>query len=100
MVPAVYACGREPSPNSRAVNCPDYAILPKSNGTKSARLRFPTFLPEYAGMPDDIAMQKRQLDEIRGCRADLIEQIRLSQKTIERSHELIKRIDDLLARSR
>ena len=51
-------------------------------------------------MPDDIAMQKRQLDEIRGCRADLIEQIRLSQKTIERSHELIKRIDDLLARSR
>ena len=82
------------------MNCPDYAILPKSNGTKSARLRFPTFLPEYAGMPDDIAMQRRQLDEIRRGRADLIEQIRLSQKTIERSHELIKRIDDLLARSR
>jgi hypothetical protein len=51
-------------------------------------------------MPDDIVMQKRQLDEIRRGRADLIEQIRLSQKTIERSHELIKRIDELLARSR
>ena len=33
------------------------------------------------------------------AQADLREQIRLSQETVERSQELLRRIDDLLARS-
>jgi hypothetical protein len=32
-------------------------------------------------------------------RADLLEQIRLSKETVERSQELLRRIDDLLAKS-
>jgi hypothetical protein len=50
-------------------------------------------------MADNIKPQKGQLDEIRRERARLIEQIRASQRTIERSQELIKRIDEMLAKA-
>ena len=33
------------------------------------------------------------------AQADLREQIRLSQETVERSQELLRRVDDLLAKS-
>jgi hypothetical protein len=48
-------------------------------------------------MLDDLRLQKAQLDEIR--RGHLVEQIRESQKTIERSQELLRRIDQLLAKA-
>ena len=38
------------------------------------------------------------LAALRRGRGDLLEQIRVSQETIERSKELIRQIDDLLAR--
>src|SRR5262249_38711021 len=50
-------------------------------------------------MADDIKMQRGQLDEIHRERAQLIVQIRASQRTIERSQELIKRIDEMLAKA-
>jgi hypothetical protein len=43
--------------------------------------------------------QKGHLDEIRRERAQLIEQIQASQKTIERSQDLLKRIDRILAKA-
>ena len=48
---------------------------------------------------DDLPLQKRQLDELKRERAELIEQLRKSQQTIERSHALLKRIDELLAKA-
>jgi hypothetical protein len=48
---------------------------------------------------DDIALQKRQLEELKRDRAQLLEQLRKSQQTIERSHTLLKRIDELLAKA-
>ncbi len=50
-------------------------------------------------MNDEMKLQKAQLDEIRRGRVDLVEQIRDSQKTIEHSQELIRRIDQLLSRA-
>jgi hypothetical protein len=41
----------------------------------------------------------KHLDELRLEREQLIEQIRASQKTIERSQDLLKRIDELLAKA-
>jgi hypothetical protein len=43
-------------------------------------------------------VQKSELRELQRGRKELIEQIRLSQKTIEHSRELLKRIDELLAK--
>jgi hypothetical protein len=48
-------------------------------------------------MSEDANVEKERLSELQQGRAQLIEQIRESQRTIERSQELIKRIDDLLA---
>jgi hypothetical protein len=44
-------------------------------------------------------LQKQSLDELKRKRAELIEEIRGSQKTIEHSRELIKRIDRMLAKA-
>ena len=46
---------------------------------------------------DEIPLHKRHLDELLRGRERLIEQIRQSQKTIERSRALLERIDALLA---
>jgi predicted nuclease with TOPRIM domain len=50
-------------------------------------------------MDNKIKAQKGHLDEIRRERAELIEQIQASQKTIERSQDLLKRIDRILAKA-
>jgi len=39
------------------------------------------------------------LDQIRRERAQLAEQIRMSQQTIERSQELIRQMDEILAKA-
>jgi hypothetical protein len=49
---------------------------------------------------DDIPLQWSRLNALQRGHEDLIEQIRLSQKTIEHSLELIKRLDGLLARQK
>jgi hypothetical protein len=50
-------------------------------------------------MTKDLKLQKEQLDQIRRERADLAEQIRMSQQTIERSQELIRKMDEILAKA-
>jgi hypothetical protein len=50
-------------------------------------------------MTNDFKSQKEQMDQIRRGRAELIEQIRLSQQTIERSQELIRQMDEILAKA-
>jgi hypothetical protein len=50
-------------------------------------------------VPDNPESKEDYLDGVRRERANLIEQIRRSQQTIEHSQELIKRLDELLARS-
>jgi hypothetical protein len=50
-------------------------------------------------MDDHIPLHKRHLDELQRGREKLIEQIRQSQKTIERSRALLQRIDALLAQA-
>ena len=50
-------------------------------------------------MNDELRSQKAEIDEIRRRRADLVEQIHESQRTITRSLELIRRIDEMLAKS-
>ena len=50
-------------------------------------------------MANDLKLQKEHLDQIRRERADLAEQIRLSQQTIERSQELIRQMDEILAKA-
>jgi hypothetical protein len=50
-------------------------------------------------MTNDLKLQKEQLDQIRRERAQLAEQIRLSQQTIERSQELIRQMDEILAKA-
>jgi len=50
-------------------------------------------------MTNDLKLQKDQLDQIRRERAQLAEQIRISQQTIERSQQLIRQMDEILARA-
>jgi hypothetical protein len=50
-------------------------------------------------MTKDLKLQKEQLDQIRRERAQLAEQIRISQQTIERSQELIRQMDEILAKA-
>jgi hypothetical protein len=50
-------------------------------------------------VPDNHKYDADFLDAIRRERDNLVEQIRLSRETIERSLELIKRIDEMLAKS-
>jgi hypothetical protein len=48
---------------------------------------------------DGVDTDKKFLEIIRQERANLIEQMRQSQQTIDRSQELVRRIDELLAKS-
>jgi hypothetical protein len=50
-------------------------------------------------MTNDLKLPKEQLDQIRHERAQLAEQIRMSQETIERSQELIRQMDEILAKA-
>ena len=50
-------------------------------------------------MPNEIASDSELIAAIRRERAQLVAQVETSQRTIQRSQELIKRIDDLLAQS-
>jgi hypothetical protein len=50
-------------------------------------------------MTQDLKLQKEQLDQIRRERAELAEQIRKSQQTIERSQKLIRQMDEILAKA-
>jgi hypothetical protein len=50
-------------------------------------------------MTKDLKLPKEQLDQIRRERAQLAEQIRISQQTIERSQELIRQMDEILAKA-
>jgi hypothetical protein len=50
-------------------------------------------------MPDDTRSDKKFLDEVRRSRAALQEQIRESQITIEKSKELLRRMDDIIAKT-
>jgi hypoxanthine phosphoribosyltransferase len=52
-----------------------------------------------ASVEDPIDMDERILATIRRERALLVDQIRKSEQTIEQSKELIKKLDELLARS-
>jgi hypothetical protein len=47
---------------------------------------------------EDPQSEKTRLDAIRVKREYLIQQIRESERTIEQSRELIKRLDELLAK--
>jgi hypothetical protein len=50
-------------------------------------------------MPNETDLHNEHLADLRRGREDLLEQIKASQKTIERSRELIDQIDKLLAKS-
>jgi hypothetical protein len=50
-------------------------------------------------MTNDLKLQKEQLEQIRRERAQLAEQIRISQQTIERSQQLIRQMDEILAKA-
>jgi hypothetical protein len=50
-------------------------------------------------MPSQIDAEREIFDSIRRERAALVEQIRSSEKTIESSKELIRRMDELLAKA-
>jgi len=52
-----------------------------------------------ASMANNLKLDKEQLDQIRRGRAELVEQIRMSQQTIERSQELIRQMDEILAKA-
>jgi hypothetical protein len=52
-----------------------------------------------ASMANNLKLDKEQLDQIRRSRAELVEQIRVSQQTIERSQELIRQMDEILAKA-
>ena len=62
---------------------------------------FPPTVTRAHGAPitKDLKLQKQHLDQIRRERADLAEQIRLSQQTIDRSQELIRQMDEILAKA-
>ena len=47
----------------------------------------------------DLPPQKRQPEELKLDRAELIKQLRKTQQTIERSHALITRMNELLAKA-
>ena len=47
---------------------------------------------------EDLRSEKTRLDGIRAEREYLIEQIRLTERTIKRSRELIKQLDEMLAK--
>jgi hypothetical protein len=51
------------------------------------------------GLEDLIRLEEAQLDAIRQAREELLEQISQSRLTIERSQDLIKRVDALLGKS-
>lgn len=48
---------------------------------------------------DSLELQKKDLDAIRRGRELLLQQIRESQETIVRSQELLRRIEELLAKT-
>jgi hypothetical protein len=50
-------------------------------------------------MTDDAERERMLLDEVRRRRALLLEQIRQSKLTIERSTELLKQIDKIIAQA-
>jgi hypothetical protein len=50
-------------------------------------------------MTKNLKLPKEQLDQVRRERAQLAEQIRISQQTIERSQELIRQMDEILAKA-
>jgi vacuolar-type H+-ATPase subunit I/STV1 len=51
-------------------------------------------------MPDDLARSaKEEIEAVRRNRERLAQQIRKSQETIARSQELLRRIDDMLAKA-
>jgi hypothetical protein len=50
-------------------------------------------------MTRSLKLPKEQLDQVRRERAQLAEQIRISQQTIERSQELIRQMDEILAKA-
>jgi hypothetical protein len=50
-------------------------------------------------MTDDDPEQQLFLDEVRRSRAALEEQIRQGQLTIEKSKELLKRLDEIIGRA-
>jgi hypothetical protein len=52
-----------------------------------------------ASMANNLKLDKEQLDQIRRGRAELVEQIRMSQQTIEHSQELIRQMDEILAKA-
>ena len=66
--------------------------------TKPLRLHFRNGAKALAGDMHDPQSDKARLDAIRTQREFLIDQIRQSERTIERSRELIKRLDELLAK--
>jgi hypothetical protein len=53
----------------------------------------------FGGAKMDDDTRRHPVDELHREREQLIEQIRLSQKTIERSRALLQRIDALLAQA-
>ena len=67
------------------------------DGTKCLRLHFRNGAKALAGDMHDPQSDKTRLDAIRTQREFLIDQIRQSERTIERSRELIERLDELLA---
>jgi hypothetical protein len=76
-------------------------IIVAHDGTKYSMVLLP--LPQARAhricMTNDLKLPKEQLDQIRRERAQLAEQIRVSQQTIERSQELIRQMDEILAKA-
>jgi hypothetical protein len=58
----------------------------------------PSVVTKVAAGMEDPQSEKTRLDAIRAKREYLIQQIRESEPTIEQSRELIKRLDELLAK--
>lgn len=77
-----------------------YKIIVVTNGTDYSVIMFPSVERKHgARMSNDLKLPKEQLDQIRRERAQLAEQIRVSQQTIERSQELIRQMDEILAKA-
>ena len=60
----------------------------------------PNVVTKVGGGMEDLRSEKTRLDGIRAEREYLIEQIRLTERTIKRSRELIKQLDEMLAKDR
>ena len=54
--------------------------------------------PLQAQKDNEKKLSNPELEQFRRARGELIEQIRSGQKTIERSQELLKHIDEMLAK--